>query len=267
MTDEQVSATVLDRDSGSGAAFFDLDRTLIRGSANFPLAIAAFRAGYVSPKDLARDAYQAITFVLKGASDARSEKLRERILRAVAGQPVEKIRALGESFVPKLAASVMPEAQAELDRAAALGEDRVIVSASPVEIVEALAGSLGLEGAVGTRSEIIDGCYSGKLAGPFCYANAKPIEVARLAKERGYDLAKSTAYSDSVSDLPFLEGVGTAVALNPDKELRVIARQRGWRIIEVKPPAGRFGSFISRIRHLCRDPSGKSTKSGAVTPV
>ncbi|MCA1713088.1 MAG: HAD-IB family hydrolase [Actinobacteria bacterium] len=216
------------------AAFFDLDRTLIRGSANFPLAVAAFRAGYVPPRALLGDAVTAVRFVLRGATDEASATLRERILRAVAGHPAEDVIALGKGFIPKLAASVLPEARAALDRHAAAGEDRIIVSASPIEIVGALADELGLEGAVGTRSEIVDGRYTGKLDGAFCYRDGKVTEVQRLAAERGYDLSRCTAYSDSISDLPFLQAVGNPVAINADKELRAHALQHGWQNIPVR---------------------------------
>jgi HAD superfamily hydrolase (TIGR01490 family) len=225
------------------AAFFDLDRTLIRGSANFPLAVAAFRAGHVPPRQLLHDAVNAVVFVLGGASDQRSAALRERILQAVAGSRVEDVVALGDDFIPKLAASVLPEAQRLLDQHAQAGDDRIVVSASPIEIVGRLADVLGLEGAVGTRSEIVDGCYTGRLDGAFCYGPGKVAEVQRLAAERGYDLARCTAYSDSVSDLPFLECVGTAVAVNPEKHLRAVAVERGWRIVEVSRP-----SLLSRLR-------------------
>jgi HAD superfamily hydrolase (TIGR01490 family) len=215
------------------AAFFDLDRTLIRGSAVFPLAVAAFRAGHVPPRDLLEDAVNAVGFVLHGASDERSTALRERVLRAVAGAQVQDVVALGDRFLPRLVDSVLPESRALLTEHAAAGEDRIIVSASPVEIVGELAVRLGLEGAVGTRSEIVDGRYTGRLDGAFCYGEGKVAEVRRMASERGYDLGLCTAYSDSISDLPFLELVGTAVAVNPDEELREVARQRGWRVVEV----------------------------------
>jgi len=221
------------------AAFFDLDRTLIRGSANFPLAVAAFRAGYVPPRDLIRDAVSAVSFVLKGATDEASAQLRERILRAVAGHRADDVIALGAGFVPKLAASVLPEARSALDRHAAAGEDRIIVSASPIEIVSAIAGALGLEGAVGTRSEIVDGRYTGRLEGPFCYREGKVAEIQRLARERGYDLSRSTAYSDSISDLPFLHAVGNPVAINADKALRAHALANGWTSIPVSRRRGR----------------------------
>lgn len=215
------------------AAFFDLDRTLIRGSANFPLAWAAFKAGHVPKRQLLHDAINAVTFLVAGASDERSARLRERILLAVAGVPVTDLVALGDTFIPRLAASVMPEARKELDRQLELGRDRIIVSASPIEIVQRIADTIGLEGAVGTRGEIRDGRYTGKLTGAFCYGPGKAAAVRQLATERGYDLAESVAYSDSISDMPFLEAVGGAVAINPDKELRRVARARGWQVIEV----------------------------------
>ena len=242
--------------SPKAAAFFDLDRTLIRGSANFPLAVAAFRAGYVPPKQLLHDAVNAVAFITGGASDQRSADLRERILSAVAGHPAADVIALGDSFLPKIAASVLPEARQLLDRHARAGEDRIVVSASPIEIVGRLADLIGLEGAVGTRSEIVGGCYTGRLDGAFCYGSGKVVEVQRLAAERGYDLSRCTAYSDSISDLPFLECVGTAVAVNPEKHLRAVAVARGWRIVEVSRP-----SLLARLRPRVETAAAAATAS------
>lgn len=229
-------------DYSPSAAFFDLDRTLIRGSSNFALAWAAFKAGHVPKRQLLKDAANALSFIVAGATDSKSEKLRERILQAVAGVPVADLVALGDDFVPRLARTVMPEASEELDLQARSGRDRIIVSASPVEIVERFARAIGLEGGVGTRSEIVDGRYTGQLDGPFCYGVGKVSSIERLAAERGYDLAECVAYSDSVSDLPFMEAVGEAVAINPDRQLRKIAPQRGWRIVEV----GKKGRSLAR---------------------
>ncbi len=216
------------------AAFFDVDRTLIRGSAAFPLAIAAYREGWVSKRELARDFANLVSFTLNGASDERSAALRERILRAVVGHRAADVRALADTFAPDLAAKVFPAARRLLDEHAARGEDRILVSASPVEIVERLADQLNLEGAVGTRGAVdAQGRYDGTLDGDFCYGEGKVHEVQRMAHARGYDLAQSTAYSDSISDLPFLDAVGHPVAVNPDRELRQLARARRWPIVEV----------------------------------
>ncbi|HKX67094.1 MAG TPA: HAD-IB family hydrolase [Intrasporangium sp.] len=216
------------------AAFFDLDRTLIRGSANYPLAIAAFRSGHVPWRDLVRDTINAVSFHRKGSTDAGSAALRERILGAVAGTRQSDVIHLADEIVPGVVRRLIPQSAALLAEAKAAAMDRIVVSASPIELVGRIASALGLEGAVATRSELDDdGRYTGRLMGEFCYRDGKVIEIEKLAAERGYDLAASAAYSDSISDLPMLERVGTAIAVNPDHELRELARERGWRVVEV----------------------------------
>ena len=57
---------------------------------------------------------------------------------------------------------------------------------------------------------------------------------ARSREDEGFDLAECTAYSDSHTDLPFLEAVGHPVAVNPDRALRKIADERSWPMLEFK---------------------------------
>ena len=215
------------------AAFFDLDGTLIPGSANIPLAKAAFRHGFVTPGDLAKDLRNGLSFLLKGASDERSAEVRDRILRAVSGHPASKVEALGRYFIDDLVAGIRPRMQQVLDQHAELGHDRVVISASPTEIVSRLAHTAGLEHGVGTTAARDErGVYTGELDGPFCYGQGKVAVMQAMADAHGYDLAGCYAYSDSASDLPMLEAVGHPVAVNPEPELREIAEQRGWPVVE-----------------------------------
>jgi phosphoserine phosphatase len=55
-------------------------------------------------------------------------------------------------------------------------------------------------------------------------------QVTALAAREGLDLARCAAYSDSANDIPMLEAVGDPCAINPDRELRAYARERGWRV-------------------------------------
>ena len=118
------------------------------------------------------------------------------------------------------------------------GEKSYIVSAALQEIVDALVTELGLDGGLGSAAEVEDGRYTGRLErrldGP-----AKAEALAVLAREDGIDLAESTAYSDSSSDVPFLEAVGYPVAVNPDRRLRGIAAERGWRVLRFSDKAFR----------------------------
>lgn len=215
------------------AAFFDLDGTLIPGSANIPLAKAAFRNGFVSKTDLAKDLRNGLSFLLKGATDERSEQVRDRILRAVSGHPASDVEALGDHFIDGLVDSIKPAMREVLDQHGAVGHDRIVISASPTEIVSRLAHTAGLEHGIGTTAQRDEhGVYTGGLEGPFCYKQGKVELMQQMAQDRGYQLADCYAYSDSASDLPMLEAVGHPVAVNPEPELRELAQERGWPIVE-----------------------------------
>jgi HAD superfamily hydrolase (TIGR01490 family) len=216
---------------GESAAFFDLDRTLISGSSAFVLAIAAWRAGLVPTGQFLNDATDAIAFRLSGASDETSEGVRDRILGAVKGVRVDDLVALNADIVPKLLGKIRPEAQHLLEQHRRAGRGTFIVSASPVELVEPLAKAIGMTAGIGTRSEIVDGVYTGNLAGPFCYGEGKVEAIADLARWEGLDLAHCWAYSDSASDLPMLRAVGHPVAVNPDAKLARVAGQEGWPVV------------------------------------
>ena len=219
--------------AGHAAAFFDLDGTLIKGSANIPLAKAAFRAGFVSKTELCQDLINGLSFLVQGATDERSAEVRDRILQAVKGRQASELEALGEGLIGKLAADVQPASAALLAEHKAKGDARVIISASPTEIVSRLARELDLEFGVGTTAARRDGVYTGDLEGPFCYEQGKADIIAVMALENGWDLQDCAAYSDSISDLPMLEIVGNPGVINPDRELKALAQERGWPIVEI----------------------------------
>jgi len=216
----------------NAAAFFDLDRTLISGSSAFYFGVAAWRKKMIPTGDLLSDGAKAVSFKLFGATDESSESVRDRILQAVQGQQQAALIALNEEIVPRILEKVRPESRSLVDMHHEAGRDCWIVSASPVEVVAPLAKALGMEGAIATTSEVVDGRYTGRLDGPFVYGEGKAEAIAKLAAERGYDLRLSFSYSDSASDLPMMEMVGHPVAVNADKPLQNVAQQRGWPMVE-----------------------------------
>ena len=225
MTDLPIYST------GPSAAFFDLDRTLISGSSAFVLGIAAWRGKLVPTHQFLRDAAGAVAFKFAGASDETSEGVRDRILGAVKGVRLDDLVALNADIVPKLMAMVRPEAARLLEQHRHAGRATYIVSASPVELVEPLAKALGMTAGIGTRSAIVDGVYTGELAGPFCYGPGKVEAMEAIARWEGLDLDQCWAYSDSASDLPMLRAVGHPVAVNPDAKLERVAGEHGWPVV------------------------------------
>ncbi len=215
----------------NAAAFFDLDRTLISGSSAFYFGVAAWRNNLIPASNLISDGVKAMSFRLFGATDERSESVRDRILHAVEGIEQADLIALNEEIIPRILERVRPESRGLIDMHHEAGRECWIVSASPQEVVDPLATALGMEGGIGTRSEVIDGRYTGRLDGPFVYGEGKAEAIEKLAAERGYDLRLSYCYSDSASDLPMMEMAGHPVAVNPDGPLEAVAHQRGWPIV------------------------------------
>lgn len=214
------------------AAFFDLDRTIIGGSSMFTFGWVAYRNGFVPTRQLIKDATSAITFQFAGASDDKTEAVKQRILEAIEGAPVTALTDLGDEIIPKLLKDVRREARGLIDLHTDAGRDTYIVSASPVEIVSQFAREMDMTGGLGTVGEVEDGVYTGRLAEPFCYGEGKADAIRKVAADKGYDLSRSYAYTDSAGDLPMLEAVGHPVAVNPDRALETIAFHRGWPIVE-----------------------------------
>ena len=214
-----------------GAVFFDLDKTLIEGSSAIHFARASYRAGVMSRSQLARDLWANVRYRLEGSTDEGTEALRDRVLDAIAGQRVVDLARL----TPDVLAGILPRAYPEMLREAWAHQDAgrpaYIVTAASQEMAEMMAHVLIFDGGIGMRSEIADGRYTGRPDGPFTYREGKAEAIRRVAEREGIDLAASYAYSDSESDLPMLRLVGHPVAVNPDAELRRVARQQGWRII------------------------------------
>ncbi|MGV1008296.1 MAG: HAD family hydrolase [Dermatophilaceae bacterium] len=235
------------------AAFFDLDGTLIPGSANIPLAKAAFRSGFVKKRELAVDLARNLSFMLIGASDDRSAEVRDRILRGVKGRPATEIEALADDFLEDLVATIQPGVQAVLDEHRAAGHELVLVSASPTEIVQRFAVATGMDYGQGTTAERdADGRYTGRLEGPFCYKEGKAEVLRAFAAEHGYDLTQCYAYSDSVSDEPMMRAVGHPVAVNPDNALRTMAVAGGWTILETGRLRAQFEPVRRTIRYVSK---------------
>lgn len=215
------------------AAFFDLDRTLLRRSSALALAGSFRERGLIGRKQLAKAAVWQLLFVARGASAETVRRAAEDGLMILRGFTPDELRDLvATAMEPVLKPLVYREPLRLVERHRERGEAAYVVSAALQEIVDALAAELGFDGALGTICEVgPDGAYTGRSVRSL-HGEAKAVAVRELAAAGGIDLAASTAYSDSHTDLPFLETVGNPVAVNPDRALRRVAEERGWRVVE-----------------------------------
>ena len=216
----------------SAAAFFDLDRTLLRRSSALALAGSFRDRGLISRRQLLQAAAWQLLFVARGASHEAVRRAAEDGLRVLAGYRPEDLRELvADAMEPVLRPLVYAEPLSLVEHHRERGERVFVVSATLQEIVEAIADDLGFDGALGTICEVQDGRYTGRALRAL-HAEAKADCLRAVAEREGFDLAACTAYSDSHTDLPFLEAVGHPVAVNPDRALRRVAVDRGWAVLE-----------------------------------
>jgi HAD superfamily hydrolase (TIGR01490 family) len=227
--------------AGTAAAFFDLDKTLMEGSSAFQFGRVAYRRGWMSRRQLAHDIWANIKFRLEGSDDDKIDALRDRIFESIAGQRVVDLARM----TPDVLAGVLPRIYPQMLHVAWEHQDAgrpvFIVTAASQEMAELLAHVLHFDGGIGSRSEVRDGIYTGRPAGPFTYREGKAEAIRQVAAERCIDLAESYGYSDSESDLPMMRAVGHPVAVNPDSALERVAREEGWQIM-------RFDKLGRRLR-------------------
>ena len=228
---EVEAALAVPPDPAAGA-FFDLDNTVVAGASIYHFARGLAARKFFTGRDLADFAWQQVKFRIGGReSHEGMVSAREAALAFVAGKRVDEIVGLGEEIYDELMAEriwsgTRALAQIHLDA----GQRVWLVTATPVELASIIARRLGVTGALGTVSEIVDGAYTGRLVGEPLHGPAKAEAVRALADRERLDLDRCSAYSDSINDLPMLSAVGRPVAVNPDSALKMEARSRGWEI-------------------------------------
>ena len=219
----------------TAAAFFDVDNTMMAGASAFHYARGLAARKFFTTGDLARFAYRQIKFRLSGEDADDMSDAREEALSFVAGREVAQIVDLGEQIYDELMADkIYPGTRALAQRHLDAGQRVWLVTATPVELAQIIARRLGLTGALGTVAATENGVYTGALVGELLHGKSKAAAVRALAAREGLDLRRCTAYSDSVNDLPMLSVVGTAIAINPDGDLRDVARKNSWQIIDYR---------------------------------
>lgn len=216
----------------TAAAFFDVDNTLVQGSSMIHFARGLASRDYFSYRDIMEFVWAQAKFRITGRENSEDvAQGREKALSFIAGRPTDELVTLGEEIFDEfIADKIWPGTAALAQMHIDAGQQVWLVTATPVELAQTIAERLGLTGALGTVAESADGVFTGRLVGDILHGLGKAHAVRSLAIREGLNLKRCTAYSDSHNDVPMLSLCGTAVAINPDTDLRDVARVRGWEV-------------------------------------
>jgi putative phosphoserine phosphatase/1-acylglycerol-3-phosphate O-acyltransferase len=226
-----------------GAAFFDLDRTLLAGASGEVFSAAMVESGLIS-RSLPGESLMYRLFNTVGET-LPAMALARQAASLAKGRSRAAVQAAAESVAPRLAAMVQPLAGPLIQEHHEAGRAVVLATTTPIDLVRPFAALLGLDDVVATTYGVnADGTYDGTLDGPFVWSAGKLAAVRAWAERHGVDLADSFAYSDSVYDTPLLAAVGHPVVVNPDPRMALMAATRRWPVLDL---SGRDGSGLAKI--------------------
>ena len=217
-------------------AFFDLDKTLLARNSGALWVRSELRGGHVS----ALQAMRALGWIARYHHVfARVEQALLESIATLGGGLESELRERTERFYAREVRGLFrPGALAAVERHRAAGDRLVLLTSSSCYLAAAASADLGFDGWFGNRFEVgADGRYTGRAVEPLCYGPGKVEHARRHLEGSGVPLVACSFYSDSASDLPLLEAVGLPVAVNPDPRLRLIARARGWKVVDWGEPA------------------------------
>ena len=218
------------------AAFFDLDKTIVAKSTTLAFGRPFYKGGLVNRRAVLKSTYAQFVYLIGGADEDQMDRMRDYLATLCAGWDVRQVREIvAETLHDLIDPLIYDEAASLIEEHHGAGRDVVIVSSSGEEIVTPIGELLGADHVVATRMVTQDDRYTGEIEF-YAYGENKATAIRQLADERGYDLSRCYAYSDSATDLPMLEAVGHPNAVNPDRALRRVAVERGWPVLAFKRP-------------------------------
>ncbi|MDO5034855.1 MAG: HAD family hydrolase [Actinomycetaceae bacterium] len=212
------------------AAIFDLDKTILATSSALAMRKPLRKAGMLSRSDELASTLVQIPFLLFGEAEARNDRVRKQLGKISNGWQIDNLNEIAQAAaLSAMRPLCYVEALDRIEMHKAAGYKVVIATASPSPLVQPLADLLGADYMLATTVTVRGGQLTGEVT-DFNHGKYKADAVERLAKREGWDLSKCWAYSDSISDLDLLGLVGHPVAVNPDRQLRGVARENQWEI-------------------------------------
>ena len=215
--------------------FCDIEGTLLDGNSTRGFVQEGRRMGLFAPRRMAlAQGYLLLTHMAPGQYAA---ELRWRaILQLLAGNSREQVEEAGRAGMDVVRAQLKPQMVARLAEHKRAGDTVVLLSGGLDDAAKVLAEEVGADSAEGTRPELRDGRYTGRLgSAPINHGAAKAARARVLAAARGVLLADCVAYGDSAADIPLLASVGRPIAVDPDPRLRGAAQAQGWEILTTTP--------------------------------
>ena len=217
-------------------ALFDLDNTLLAGDSDYNWSLFLIKQGlldekthherneqfYLDYKNGNLDIYKFLAFQLKPLSE----------------HSMADLNALHAKYMDTVIRPMMTKkAQDLVNQHKAQGDLCLVITATNSFVTKPIAQAYGIAHLIGTDPEMVNGAYTGGVAGVPSFQEGKVTRLKLWLAERGQELAdfeQSYFYSDSHNDLPLMKLVTHPVAVDADAKLTDYAQQHGWPHISLR---------------------------------
>ncbi|MGD2171245.1 MAG: HAD family hydrolase [Gammaproteobacteria bacterium] len=214
-------------------AIFDLDHTLLNGDSDYLWGEYMVENEIVDAREYRQRNLVFYEEYQRGELD--NETYLAFALKPLTRYPIEQLYAWRADFIESwIRPIVVAGAESLLRQHRDQGHELLIVSATNLFVTEPIAALLGVDTILSTEPEIVDNRYTGRYLGTPTYQQGKVTVLRQWLDDTGRDLIGSYFYSDSINDLALLEQVDNPVAVHPDDELKAIAENRNWKIIDLR---------------------------------
>lgn len=214
-------------------ALFDLDNTLLAGDSDYLWGEFLTEQGIVDAELYARENQRFYDEYKKGTLDIY--EFQEFSQQPLVQNSIEKMQNLREQFLKVKIKPIMSPASFELiKKHRDQGDTLVVITATNSFITRPITTSFGIEHLIATEPEVVNGQYTGKIAGTPCFQEGKVKRLDQWMKEHKQNLKDSWFYSDSHNDLPLLLEAENPVAVDADEKLLEHAKKFNWKIMSLR---------------------------------
>lgn len=214
-------------------AIFDLDNTLIAGDSDHLWGQFVCEQGLVDSTSFARDNERFYRDYQAGSLDI--DAYLRFALGPLKGRSPEELAPLHRQFMrEKIEPIMLPQALGLINSHRRQGHRLLVITATNHFITRPIVDALGIADLLACEAGMSEGRYTGEPIGIPSYHSGKVLRLQAWLQEQQLDLTGSWFYSDSHNDLPLLERVDYAVAVDPDPTLKARARESSWPIISLR---------------------------------
>ncbi len=214
-------------------AIFDLDNTLLAGDSDHAWGEFLVEEGIVDASEYQQANDRFYQQYLDGELDI--QHYLSFALQPLAQHNMNDLLLWRERFIEKKVIPMLQhKASVLLNQHREQGHTLMIITATIRFVTEPIAELLGVDHLIATDPELVNGRYTGEVAGTPCFREGKVIRLNDWLEVCGESLSGAWFYSDSHNDAPLLEKVDNPVAVDPDSMLEAMALKNDWPVMSLR---------------------------------